>query len=109
VEAILGLHKEDGELRIDPCIPPAWKGFEAWVRMGAQRVHVVVENPDLLGKGIAAITLDGAPLDSNRIHLDPSATGEHEVNVRLGKGRSTTHRGDKPLRDVSAERSARGG
>ena len=46
VEAILGLRKEDGELRIDPCIPPTWKGFEAWVRMGEQRVHVVVDNPD---------------------------------------------------------------
>ena len=25
VEGILGLRMEDGELRIDPCIPPAWK------------------------------------------------------------------------------------
>ena len=51
VEGILGLRKEDGELRIDPCIPPAWKGFEAWVRLGGQQVHVVVENPDAVAQG----------------------------------------------------------
>ena len=86
VEGILGLRKEEGELRIDPCIPPTWGGFEAWVRMGAQRVHIVVDNPDAVGRGIAAIALDGVPLGSNWIRLDPSTTGEHEVRVRLGKG-----------------------
>ena len=107
VEGILGLRKEEGELRIDPCIPPAWKGFEAWLRMGAQHVHVVVENPDAVSSGVATVTLDGAPLDSNRIHLDPSVTGEHEVRVRLGKGRSATHREDL-RRGGGAEERARG-
>ena len=107
VEGILGLRKEEGELRIDPCIPPAWKGFEAWLRIGAQEVHVVVENPDGVARGIATVTLDGARLDSNRIHLDPSVTGEHEVYVRLGSGRSATHR-ENVRRDAGAEPSVRG-
>jgi cyclic beta-1,2-glucan synthetase len=105
VEGILGLRKEDGELRIDPCIPPTWKGFEAWVRMGAQRVHVVVDNPDAVGRGIATITLDGAPLGSNWIRLDPNTTGEHEVRVRLGKGGLGA--GDRPRRSVTVEQPAR--
>ena len=96
----------DGELRIEPCIPSAWKGFEAWVRMGAQQLHVVVENPDAVGSGVATVTLDGAPLDSNRIHLDPSVTGEHEVRVRLGKGRSATHR-EELRRYVGVAQTAR--
>ncbi|MGZ6141545.1 MAG: GH36-type glycosyl hydrolase domain-containing protein, partial [Myxococcaceae bacterium] len=45
VEAILGLRKEAGALCIDPCVPPSWKGFEAWVRAGDGELHVVVENP----------------------------------------------------------------
>ena len=106
VEGILGLRKEEGELRIDPCIPPAWRGFEAWVRVGAQHVHVVVENPDGVGRGVATVTLDGARLDSNRIHLDPSVTGEHEVHVRLGKGRSATRQEDL-RRDAVAEHPVR--
>jgi len=86
IEAILGLQKEDGQLRIDPCIPPDWTGFEAWIRVGAEEVHVVVENPDAVSRGIASITLNGAPLDSNRIHADATATkGPHEVRVRLGE------------------------
>ena len=85
IESILGLRKEEGELRIDPCIPPTWKGFEAWVRMGAQQIHVVVENPDAVSGGIALITLDGTLLASNRIQLDSSVKGRHDVRVRLGK------------------------
>ena len=67
IEAILGLRKEDGQLRIDPCIPPSWEGFEAWVRLGAQTIHLVFENPDRVATGVAAMTLDGTRLDSNRI------------------------------------------
>ncbi len=84
VEAILGLTRHDGQLEVDPCIPPAWKGFEAWLRVGAQQVHVVVENPDGVSTGVAAITLDGAPLPSNRVPLEPNAEGTREVRVRLG-------------------------
>ena len=102
VEGILGLRMEDGELRIDPCIPPAWKGFEAWVRMGTQQLHVVVENPDAVGRGIAVVTLNGARSDSNRIHLDPSVLDTHEVYVRLGgriaRSNAEASRPDRTLR-----------
>jgi cyclic beta-1,2-glucan synthetase len=92
VEAILGLRREDGHLRVEPCIPPTWKGFEAWVRHGAGEIHVVVENPDAVSTGVATVTLDGAPLDSNRIVLDPAAEGRHEVRVRLGASRASAPR-----------------
>ena len=84
VEAILGLRKEDGMLRIAPCIPPAWGGFEAWVRLGERDVHIVIENPDRVATGIARMTFDGAILDSDRIYVDPNTAGTHEVRVRLG-------------------------
>ncbi|MGZ6143444.1 MAG: GH36-type glycosyl hydrolase domain-containing protein, partial [Myxococcales bacterium] len=77
VEAILGLRREAGALRVDPCIPPSWTGFEAWVG----ELHVVVENPGGVSRGVASITLDGAPLQSS---LVPLAPGRHEVRVRLG-------------------------
>jgi cyclic beta-1,2-glucan synthetase len=89
VEAILGLHRSDGELRIEPCIPPSWAGFEAWVHLGRQRVHVVVENPARLSGGVAMMTLDGVALDSNRVRLDPSVAASHELCVRLGPASST--------------------
>jgi len=85
VEAILGLRKEDGHLRIDPCIPPSWQGFEAWVRLGEQRFHIVVDNPGGVATGVATMTLDDARVDSSRICVeDPTAAGTHEVYVQLG-------------------------
>jgi cyclic beta-1,2-glucan synthetase len=92
VEGILGLRMEEGVLRVDPCIPPAWSGFEAWVRVGAQRVHIVVDNPGGTGRGIAAVTLDGVSQDSNRIALDATASGTREVRVQLVRaGRASSH------------------
>ena len=84
VEAILDLRKEDSHLHIDPCIPPSWEGFEAWVRLGERHLHLVVENPERVATGVARMTLDGANLDSKQIRLDPGMSGTHEVHVWLG-------------------------
>jgi cyclic beta-1,2-glucan synthetase len=84
VEAILGLHRDEGQLRVDPCIPPAWKRFEAWVRMGEHDLHVIVENPEGVSTGIASLLLDGVPLDSNRVPSGSVATGPRQLLVRLG-------------------------
>jgi cyclic beta-1,2-glucan synthetase len=84
IEGILGLRKEDGHLRVDPCIPRDWKGFEAWVRMGGAQIHIVVDNPDLVSKGIAAFAVDSVPVAGNRVCVAPGTTGVVEVRVRLG-------------------------
>ncbi len=84
VEGILGLRREGGMLCVDPCIPPEWSGFEAWVRVGAQRVHIVVDNRGSSGAASTELTLDGVPQDSKRVALDANATGTREVHVRLG-------------------------
>jgi cyclic beta-1,2-glucan synthetase len=85
VEAILGLQQVDGRLRIDPCIPPAWPGFEAWIAHGKTCVHVVVDNPEHVATGLAALTLDGSTIASNVLELDADVAGMHELHVRLGK------------------------
>ena len=84
IEAILGIRKEDGHLRVEPCIPPSWPGFEAWVRLGERSIHIVVENPDRVASGVATMTLDGVKLESNRMCVDPNTVGTHEIHVRLG-------------------------
>jgi cyclic beta-1,2-glucan synthetase len=101
VESILGLRSVRGELCIDPHIPPSWRGFEAWLRIGSREVHVVVENPDAAGNGVAAMTLDGITLDPARHRVDMSkSNGESsiEVRVRLGSPQSSTSepRGSRP-------------
>jgi cyclic beta-1,2-glucan synthetase len=89
VEGILGLHRESGHLRIDPCVPASWRRFEAWVRSGKREIHVVVENPGLGPTGLTTITVDGVERQSNVIRVDPDVPGTCEVQVRLGS--ATNH------------------
>jgi cyclic beta-1,2-glucan synthetase len=102
VEAILGLHKEQGQLRIDPCIPASWTEFEAWVHLGTHTVHVIVENPDAVCRGVASMTFDGAPVPSNRIGVsDLIGDGAHEVRVRLGAPTRAARSSDVSVAAVS--------
>jgi cyclic beta-1,2-glucan synthetase len=84
VEGILGLRKREGRLVVEPCIPPGWMHYEAWVQLGAARVHVVVDNPKGVARGVAEMTLDGAQVVGNRIDVDASRAGTHELAVLLG-------------------------
>jgi cyclic beta-1,2-glucan synthetase len=89
VEQILGLRREGGLLRVDPCIPTHWEGFEAWVKTGEGEVHVVVENPDGVSSGVARMTVDGVEVESKRVRLDAGVgNGLREVRVRLGRRRT---------------------
>jgi cellobiose phosphorylase len=85
VEAILGLYREQGGVRFDPCIPPAWPGFEATLRVGEQELHVVVDNPQRSGRGIRALTLNGAEVATRVVHLVPGAGPRCEVHILLGE------------------------
>jgi cyclic beta-1,2-glucan synthetase len=83
VEAILGLRCHEGGLRLDPCIPPHWPGFEATVRVGDREYHVMVDNSRGTGRGILSITMDGVALPSPLVTLAPGAS-RREVRVVLG-------------------------
>ena len=82
VEAILGLRTVAGELRVDPCIPAAWPGFEAWVSRGDVRLHIVVKNAARGGGTV--VTVDGVETESNAVPLTPGEAGVREVLVLLG-------------------------
>ena len=82
---ILGLRKEDGELRIDPVHPARVERVRG---VGAARARSASTSssriPTAWRAGVAAMTLDGVALESSRMALDPQVTGTHEVRVRLG-------------------------
>jgi cyclic beta-1,2-glucan synthetase len=82
IEGLLGLSLRAGALRIAPCIPKSWPGFEAVVKTESAELRITVENPDRVSSGVRSIELDGA-----LIHGDvplAGATGEHAVRVVLG-------------------------
>ena len=71
-------------LRIDPCIPRAWPGYEIDFRYHSARYEIVVENPHGVSRGVVAWEVDGQPgTDGAAIPLaDDGAT--HRVRVVLG-------------------------
>jgi cyclic beta-1,2-glucan synthetase len=83
VEGILGLRKEEGKLRVEPCIPAHWPGFEATVRLGDQECHVVVDNPNGTGRGVVSSTLDGVRITSPVVALGEGPP-RRELHIVLG-------------------------
>nr|WP_235209917.1 hypothetical protein [Sphingobium sp. Ant17] len=72
VEEILGLRLVEGRLHLAPCLPAAWRSFEATITRAAGSLHVRVDNPEGLASGDARITVDGAesPGMASRFRLE---------------------------------------
>ncbi|HET8947875.1 MAG TPA: phosphorylase, partial [Candidatus Polarisedimenticolia bacterium] len=83
LESILGFRKRGASLVVDPCIPRRWSGFEVTWRHGRSLYRIVVENPEGVCRGVAAIRVDGALLTGGAIPLNDDG-GEHRVQVLLG-------------------------
>ncbi|MGH7818825.1 MAG: GH36-type glycosyl hydrolase domain-containing protein, partial [Candidatus Binatia bacterium] len=92
IEWILGLRVRAETLRIDPCIPHAWPGYEMTLRYRSSRYAIVVENPHGATRGVASIELDGVSVAAIRGGT-PAARAElplvddgaaHRVRVVLG-------------------------
>jgi cellobiose phosphorylase len=81
---ILGIRPEFDGLRIDPCIPPEWDGFEVERSFRGNRFHIMVHNPQHVSWGVVKVEVDGAQKTDNLVLLDGS-TGDHQVEVWLGK------------------------
>ena len=87
LEAVLGFHLQGDHLRVDPCVPKTWPGFQITYRHGAQRAtcyEISVENPDKVCSGVKRIELDGQTLgvDEPVALVDDGKT--HQLCVTLG-------------------------
>jgi len=83
IEGILGLTLQRGALRIDPCIPRSWPGFEAVLKRSGTTYHIVVQNPQGLGRGPASLEVDGQKLEGNTLSLVNDGA-VHEVLLVIG-------------------------
>ncbi|MDK2840942.1 MAG: cellobiose phosphorylase [Anaerophaga sp.] len=79
---ILGIRPDYDGLRIDPCIPPSWKGFKIKRKLRGTTFNIKVENPKSVSKGVALLEMDGKAVDGNLIEKFDGGT--HEVLVILG-------------------------
>jgi len=85
LESILGFRQVGATLRIDPCIPRAWPGFEIMFRFKSSRYDIKVENPHAVTRGVQTAELDGVALPENRAEVGLVDDGAvHRVRVVLG-------------------------
>jgi len=86
VKDMLGLWvtSESGSryLRVDPCIPKSWKGYDLTYRTGETTYSIGVENPRGVNRGVAYVELDGVRLSDTRIPIIEDG-GRHDVRVVL--------------------------
>jgi cyclic beta-1,2-glucan synthetase len=97
VEHILGLRLVGGDLRISPCLPTQWEGFEARITRPTGALVIRVEDPDRLGSGDVTITINGERRIRGTVTFPTDGTTS-EVQVRICPSRSKDDRGidDKP-------------
>jgi cyclic beta-1,2-glucan synthetase len=88
LESILGFELHGERLRIEPCIPRSWRGYEINYRRGETRYSIKVENPFGISRGVAEVWLDDVQQPTLEIPLtDDGKT--HQVRVVLGEREPT--------------------
>ena len=64
---ILGIRPDHDGLRIDPCVPAAWEGFEVVRRFRGATYHISVrKRPGAVGR-VTELVVDGRPIDGNLV------------------------------------------
>ena len=67
---LLGIQPTQGGLRVNPCIPAGWDGFEVRRRFRGKWITIRVENPQHVSRGVRSLTLNGVTVDGNVIPAD---------------------------------------
>jgi cellobiose phosphorylase len=80
---ILGIQPDYDGLKINPCIPKAWKSYEVTRKFRGATYNIRVENPDGVSTGIKTILVDGNPIFSDVLPIFSAGT-THSVVVQLG-------------------------
>jgi cellobiose phosphorylase len=83
IETILGFQLRGRTLRIEPCIPPSWPGFELSYRHQSATYQILVDNSAGTGRGVRSIELDGQPVPNHVLPLSDDRK-THNVHVQLG-------------------------
>ncbi|MDB4908213.1 MAG: hypothetical protein JWO05_2997 [Gemmatimonadetes bacterium] len=83
LEGVLGFDKRGDRLRLDPCIPRAWKEFSIDYRVGKSVYAIAVKNPAGVSRGVREVLVDGVAAADGSIALVDDGK-RREVIVTLG-------------------------
>jgi len=80
---ILGIQPDYDGIKIDPCIPSGWKGYEVTRKFRGATYQIKVENPNGVSKGVKEISVDGNLQSSNIVPIFQDGK-EHSVVIIMG-------------------------
>lgn len=80
---ILGIQPEYHGLKINPCIPKSWDGFEITRKFRGAEYHISISNPNHICKGIKKLTVNGIEIAGNVIPIAKAGT-INKVEAELG-------------------------
>ena len=83
IETILGFQLRGETLRVEPCVPPRWPGFELRYRHRSATYRIRVDNSAGTGRGVRSVDLDGQRLPTGTVPLRDDGQA-HNVGVQLG-------------------------
>jgi cellobiose phosphorylase len=86
LEAILGLRLTGDTLRVEPCVPLGWPGYEVVYRHGSATYRIRVDNTAGTGRGVRSVTVDGQAAAGGAVPLRDDGRG-HDVRVTLGNAK----------------------
>ncbi len=78
-EYILGIKKENGKLKINPCIPKDWESFIVHYKNKNAKYEINVYNPEHKSTGIKTIYLDNDEKKAAEILLEEN--GGHRIDI----------------------------
>jgi cellobiose phosphorylase len=81
---ILGVQPDFTGLRIDPCVPKAWKGFTVQRKFRGVTYTITIKNPKKKSKGIKSLVVDGRKVAGNVIPLPTDGRKAVRVEATLG-------------------------
>jgi len=89
LEAMLGFRLCGDRLRIDPCIPKHWPGFQlTYQHRGRQHVitryEITVQNPRHVGRGVTLVELEGKALAATDAIAVTDDGQTHSLRIVLG-------------------------
>ena len=80
---ILGVRPQFGGLLVDPCVPADWKRFAVTRAWRGAAYRIIVENPEGVEKGVAAVICNGQAVDG-LVPVQPEGS-VNEITVIMGR------------------------
>ncbi|MDA3817159.1 MAG: glycosyl transferase [Prolixibacteraceae bacterium] len=79
---ILGIQPQYDGLKITPCIPKEWDGFEVTRKFRNATYEIKVENNNHVSTGVKSITVDGKPVNGDTLPIFNDGK-KHQVIVKM--------------------------